>query len=56
MNQHCTFFEELDLPDEVRQKIYRGNAEKMYGLKRRSSLQVLGNKRAMTATPAPAVQ
>ncbi len=44
------------LPDEVRQKIYRGNAEKMYGLKRRSSLQVLGNKRAMTATPAPAVQ
>lgn len=33
MNQHYTFFEELDLPDEVRQKIYRGNAEKVYGLK-----------------------
>ena len=35
MNQHYTFFEELDLPDEVRQKIYRGNAEKVYGLKKR---------------------
>ncbi len=34
MNQHYTFFEELDLPDEVRQKIYRGNAEKVYGLKK----------------------
>jgi predicted TIM-barrel fold metal-dependent hydrolase len=34
MNQHYTFLEELDLPDEVRQKIYRGNAEKVYGLKR----------------------
>ena len=33
MNQHYTFFEELDLPDEVRHKIYRGNAEKVYGLK-----------------------
>jgi predicted TIM-barrel fold metal-dependent hydrolase len=33
MKQHYTFFEELDLPDEVRQKIYRGNAEKVYGLK-----------------------
>ncbi len=29
-----TFFEELDLPDEVRHKIYRGNAEKVYGLKK----------------------
>jgi len=28
-----TFFEELNLPAEVRQKIYRGNAEKVYGLK-----------------------
>lgn len=34
MNQHYTFLEELDLPDEVRQKIYRGNAEKVYGLKK----------------------
>jgi predicted TIM-barrel fold metal-dependent hydrolase len=34
MNQHYTFFEELDLPDEVRHKIYRGNAEKVYGLKK----------------------
>ncbi len=33
MNQHYTFFEELDLPDEVRHKIYRGNAEKVYGLR-----------------------
>ena len=33
MNQHYTFFEELDLPDEVRHKIYRGNAMKVYGLK-----------------------
>lgn len=33
MNQHYTFFEELDLPAEVRHKIYRGNAEKVYGLK-----------------------
>lgn len=33
MNSHYTFFEELDLPDEVRHKIYRGNAEKVYGLK-----------------------
>ena len=33
MNQHYTFFEELDLPDEVRQKIYRDNARKVYGLK-----------------------
>lgn len=29
--QHYTFFETLDLPDEVRYKIYRGNAEKLYG-------------------------
>jgi len=29
--QHYTFFEELDLPDEVRYKIYRGNAEKLFG-------------------------
>jgi predicted TIM-barrel fold metal-dependent hydrolase len=34
MNQHYTFFEELDLPDEVRHKIYRGNAERVYGLKK----------------------
>lgn len=34
MNQHYTFLEELNLPDEVRHKIYRGNAEKVYGLKR----------------------
>ncbi len=33
MNQHYTFFEELDLPDEVRRKIYRDNAIKVYGLK-----------------------
>lgn len=33
MNQHYTFLEELDLPDEVRHKIYRGNSEKVYGLK-----------------------
>lgn len=35
LNQHYTFFEELDLPAEVRRKIYRGNAEKVYGLKER---------------------
>ncbi len=34
MNQHYTFLEELDLPKEVRHKIYRGNAEKVYGLKK----------------------
>jgi predicted TIM-barrel fold metal-dependent hydrolase len=34
MNQHYTFLEELNLPDEVRYKIYRGNAEKVYGLKK----------------------
>lgn len=34
MNQHYTLLEELDLPDEVRHKIYRGNAEKVYGLKK----------------------
>ena len=34
MNQHYTFLEELDLPAEVRRKIYRGNAEKVYGLKK----------------------
>jgi len=33
LDQHYTFFEELDLPDEVRHKIYRGNAMKVYGLK-----------------------
>ena len=32
MNKHYTFLEELDLPAEVRQKIYRGNAERVYGL------------------------
>jgi len=29
--KHYTFFESLDLPDEVRYKIYRGNAEKLFG-------------------------
>ena len=32
MNRHYTFFEELDLPDEVRRKIYRSNASKVYSL------------------------
>lgn len=35
MNQHYTFLEELDLPKEVRHKIYRGNSEKVYGLKKK---------------------
>ena len=30
---HYTFFEELDLPAEVRYKIYRGNSEKLFGFK-----------------------
>jgi hypothetical protein len=34
MNRHYTFLEELDLPDEVRRKIYRENSEKVYGLKK----------------------
>jgi predicted TIM-barrel fold metal-dependent hydrolase len=34
MNQHYTFLEELELPLEVRQKIYRGNSEKVFGLKK----------------------
>jgi predicted TIM-barrel fold metal-dependent hydrolase len=34
VNPVYTFFEELNLPAEVRQKIYRGNAEKVYGLKK----------------------
>ena len=29
--KHYTFFETLDLPKEVRYKIYRGNAEKLFG-------------------------
>ena len=33
MNKHYTFLEELDLPAEVRRKIYRGNAERVYGLR-----------------------
>lgn len=33
MNDHYTFFEGLDLPDEVRRKIYRENSIKVYGLK-----------------------
>lgn len=33
MNQHYTFLEELGLPDEVRRKIYRENAIRVYGLK-----------------------
>jgi predicted TIM-barrel fold metal-dependent hydrolase len=32
MNQHYTFLEGLDLPDEVRRKIYRENSEKVYRL------------------------
>lgn len=31
--KHYTFFETLDLPQEVRYKIYRGNAEKLFGWK-----------------------
>lgn len=31
MNLHYTFFEELDLPKDVRHKIYRGNAERLFG-------------------------
>ena len=34
MNPHYTFLEELELPAEVRHKIYRGNAEKVYGLRK----------------------
>lgn len=30
MNQHYTFLEELDLPNEVPKKIYRDNARKVY--------------------------
>lgn len=37
-NLHYTFFEELGLPDEVRRKIYRDNAEKVYGLAERPRL------------------
>ena len=33
MKRHYTFLEELDLPEEVLQKIYRDNAKKVYGLK-----------------------
>lgn len=33
MNMHYSFFEELDLPEEVRYKLYRGNAEKLFGYK-----------------------
>ncbi len=33
-HQHYTFLEGLDLPDEVRRKIYRENSEKVYGLKK----------------------
>lgn len=32
MSQHYTFLEGLDLPDEVRRKIYRENSEKVYRL------------------------
>lgn len=31
---HYTFFESLDLPKEVRYKLYRGNAEKLFGWKK----------------------
>lgn len=34
MKEHYTFLEELDLPREVLYKIYRGNSEKVYGLKK----------------------
>jgi predicted TIM-barrel fold metal-dependent hydrolase len=34
MKLHYTFFEELNLPDDVRYKIYRGNAEKLFGWKK----------------------
>lgn len=34
MNEHYTFLEELDLPDEVLRKIYRENSIKVYGLKK----------------------
>ncbi len=34
-HQHYTFLEGLDLPDEVRRKIYRENSEKVYGLKKK---------------------
>ncbi|MFT4549203.1 MAG: putative TIM-barrel fold metal-dependent hydrolase [Verrucomicrobiales bacterium] len=34
MNLHYTLFEELGLPDAVRYKIYRGNAEKLFGFKK----------------------
>lgn len=34
LDQIYTFFEELNLPNEVRYKIYRGNAERVYGLKK----------------------
>jgi predicted TIM-barrel fold metal-dependent hydrolase len=33
MNRHYTFLQELNLPPEVLHKLYRGNAEKVYGLK-----------------------
>jgi predicted TIM-barrel fold metal-dependent hydrolase len=33
MNRHYTFLEQLDLPQEVLHKLYRGNTEKIYGLK-----------------------
>ena len=36
MKRHYTFLEELGLPDEVRRKIYRENAEKVFGLKKSS--------------------
>lgn len=31
--KHYSFFETLELPDEVRYKVYRGNAEKLFGWK-----------------------
>jgi len=33
LNQHYTFLEELDLPHEVRYKLYHGNAKKVYRLR-----------------------
>ena len=33
MNRHYTFLEKLDLPQEVLHKLYRANAEKVYGVR-----------------------
>ncbi|MBI1337845.1 MAG: amidohydrolase family protein [Phycisphaera sp.] len=41
-----TFFEGLDLPDDVRYKLYRGNAEKLFGFKKDNA-----NAQPVTAAP-----